>query len=93
MTYCPEHDVADADLFLAFAVVRDPSLASLLETKFPIPLSLWERAGVRVLPSRLWVHPHPAFGRPLPGGEAKGHMMTFTKGQLLNAPRSDWRAT
>jgi hypothetical protein len=38
----------------------------------PPSLSLWERAGVRVPPSPTHppLHPHPAFGRPLPEGEA-----------------------
>ena len=40
---------------------------------FPVSLSRWERAGVRVLSStfRSGRHPHPACGRPLPEGEAR----------------------
>ena len=37
---------------------------------------------------RLRKHPHPACGRPLPGGEAQGHMRTLAKCQLLDAPGS-----
>ena len=34
-------------------------------------------------------HPHPACGRPLPKGEAKGHTRTLTNCQLLDAPGSN----
>jgi hypothetical protein len=53
----------------------------------PRPLSLRERAGVRVPGSiRLPQHPHPACGRPLPEGEARvasaGGVTTFVANSL-----------
>ena len=51
-------------------------------------LSLWERVGVRVLSLRHQRHPHPAYGRPLPEGEARSGGRRRTSGETVGATPS-----